>query len=106
MKLFHIFKKPDFQQDIKEYEAAENAFLIDVRSPKEYRSGHIPGSHNIPLKTIHGIASVAENKDVKLYVYCQSGARSSQAASALKNLGYTNVKDIGGIASYTGRVVK
>ena len=106
MRLFDILKKPDFNQGIKEYESADGAILLDVRSSGEYKSGHIPGSHNVPLKHIEDVVSVAENKDAKLFVYCQSGARSRQAASALKNMGYRNVKNIGGMSAYRGRVVK
>ena len=43
-------------------------------------------------------------KDTPLFVYCHSGARSSQAVRALTRMGYNNVKNIGGIAAYTGEV--
>lgn len=106
MKLFNIFKKPDFNQSIKDYEKDPNAILLDVRSVKEYQSGHVPGSRNIPLKSIENVTSVAANKDAKLYVYCQSGARSKQAVAALKSMGYSNVKNIGGMAAYNGEIEK
>lgn len=64
----------------------------------------IPGSKNIPLQTIDKVASVAENKDTVLYVYCQSGIRSRQATSILQHMGYTNVNNIGGIDAYSGKV--
>ena len=47
---------------------------------------------------------VTESKDTVLYVYCRSGARSRQAVSLLKHMGYTNVHNIGGIAAYSGKV--
>lgn len=108
MRLINLFKakKPDFDQGIKEYNSVGDAFLLDVRSSREYQSGHIPGSHNLPLKHIERAADLVNNKDAKIFVYCQSGARSRQAASALKNMGYANVKNIGGMAAYKGRVVK
>lgn len=106
MRLFNYFKEPDFNQGIKDYHNNPGAILLDVRSPKEYKSGHIPGSHNVPLQVIGDVADLAANKDAKLFVYCQSGARSRQAVSALKSMGYANVKNIGGIAAYRGRVVK
>ncbi|MBR3755828.1 MAG: rhodanese-like domain-containing protein [Firmicutes bacterium] len=106
MGFFDLFKQPDFSQGIKDYQNAQGAVLLDVRTPQEFKSGHIPQSKNIPLQTIEKVSSVVKNKDTALYVYCQSGARSRQAASALKGMGYTNVKNIGGIAAYTGRVVK
>ena len=75
--------------------------LIDVRTPKEYAAGHIPRSRNVPLDRISGISSVEPNKDAKLFVYCLSGGRSKSACSALVNMGYTNVTNIGGISSWS-----
>ena len=104
MGFFDLFNQPDVNQGIKKYQSTSGAVLLDVRTPEEYRSGHIPGSKNIPLQTIDRVGSVAENKDTALYVYCQSGARSRQAAGMLKQMGYTNVNNIGGIAAYAGLV--
>ena len=104
MGFFDFFKQPDVNRGVEEYQSTSGAVLLDVRTPEEYRSGHIPGSKNIPLQAIDKVASVAENKDTALYVYCQSGARSRQAAGMLKQMGYTNVNNIGGIAAYAGKV--
>ena len=104
MSFFDLFKQPDVNRGVKEFQRTSGAVLLDVRTPEEYRSGHIPGSRNIPLQTIDRISAVAENKDTALYVYCQSGARSRQAAGLLKQMGYMNVNNIGGIAAYTGKV--
>ena len=104
MGFFDFFKQPDVNRGVEEYQSTSGAVLLDVRTPEEYRSGHIPGSKNIPLQTIDRVGSVAENKDTALYVYCQSGARSRQAAELLKQMGYTNVNNIGGIAAYEGKV--
>ena len=104
MGFFDFFKQPDVNRGVEEYQSTSGAVLLDVRTPEEYRSGHIPGSRNISLQAIDRVASVAENKDTALYVYCQSGARSRQAAGMLKQMGYTNVNNIGGIAAYAGKV--
>ena len=104
MSFFDLFKQPDVNRGVKEFQRTSWAVLLDVRTPEEYRSGHIPGSRNISLQAIDRVASVAENKDTALYVYCQSGARSRQAAGMLKQMGYTNVNNIGGIAAYAGKV--
>ena len=104
MGFFDFLKQPDVNQGVKEFQRTSGAVLLDVRTPEEYRSGHIPGSKNIPLQAIDKVTSVAENKDTALYVYCQSGARSRQAAGMLKQMGYTNVNNIGGIAAYAGKV--
>ena len=106
MGFFDLFKQPDFGQGIKDYQNAPGAVLLDVRTPQEYKGGHIPGSRNVPLQAIDKVTSVVKNKDTVLYVYCQSGARSRQAAGALQRMGYRNVRNIGGMAAYTGRVVK
>ena len=104
MGFFDFFKQADINQGVKEYSATPGAVLLDVRTSEEYRGGHIPGSKNVPLQVIDKVASVAENKDTALYVYCYSGARSRQAVGMLQRMGYTNVNNIGGIAAYAGKV--
>ena len=104
MGIFDFFKQPDINQGVQEYKNAAGAVLLDVRSPQEYREGHVPGSQNVPLQQLDKVEEVTENKDTVLYVYCLSGARSRQAVSLLKHMGYTNVHNIGGIAAYSGKV--
>ena len=104
MGIFDFFKQPDINQGVQEYKNTAGAVLLDVRSPQEYREGHIPGSQNVPLQQLDKVDEVTENKDTLLYVYCHSGARSRQAVSLLQAMGYTNVHNIGGIAAYSGKV--
>jgi len=104
MGFFDSFRRPDINQEIEDYQKSNGAVLLDVRSPSEYREGHIPGSKNVPLHDIDNVDSVVENIDTVLYVYCHSGVRSSQAVEQLKEMGYTNVRNIGGIAAYSGKV--
>lgn len=104
MGIFDFFKQPDINQGVQEYKNTAGAVLLDVRSPQEYREGHIPGSQNVPLQQLDKVEEVTENKDTVLYVYCHSGARSRQTVSLLKHMGYTNVHNIGGIAAYSGKV--
>ena len=104
MGIFNFFKEPDINQGVQEYKNTAGAVLLDVRSPQEYREGHIPGSQNVPLQQLDKVEEVTENKDTVLYVYCRSGARSRQAVSLLNHMGYTNVHNIGGIAAYSGKV--
>ena len=104
MGIFDFFKQPDINQGVQEFKNATGAVLLDVRSPQEYREGHIPGSQNVPLQQLDKVEEVTENKDTVLYVYCHSGTRSRQAISLLKHMGYTNVHNIGGIAAYSGKV--
>ena len=104
MGLFDLLKRGDINRGVEEFLASPNGVLLDVRSRSEYAEGHIPGSKNVPLQTIDKVASVAENKDTVLFVYCYSGARSRQAAGLLQRMGYRNVNNIGGIAAYAGNV--
>ena len=104
MGIFDFFKQPDINQGVQEYQNTAGAVLLDVRTPQEYREGHIPGSQNVPLQQLDKVEEVTENKDTVLYVYCRSGARSRQAVSLLQAMGYTNVHNIGGIAAYSGKV--
>ncbi|MEY8388558.1 rhodanese-like domain-containing protein [Oscillospiraceae bacterium 38-13] len=101
MGFLEFLKGPDINQGVLEYGATPGAVLLDVRTPQEYRAGHIPGSRNIPLGTAE---PPAESRDTPLFVYCHSGGRSRQAVAALARMGYVNVKNIGGIAAYTGKV--
>ena len=104
MGFFDFFKQPDINQGIIDFHNTPEAVLLDVRTPQEYREGHIPGSKNVPLQQIGNVADVVENEDTVLFVYCYSGSRSRQAVSYLQHMGYRNVNNIGGIAAYRGKV--
>lgn len=105
MSIFDFLRSADINAGMAEYASDSGAALIDVRTPDEYASGHIEGSRNIPLDALASAQSVIPDKSTPLYLYCHSGARSRYAARILKRLGYTAVKDIGGIISYKGKVV-
>ena len=81
--------------------------IIDARTQSEYDEGHIPGAILIPE---YEIAARAENelpdKDQLILVYCRSGRRSKIAAEELIKLGYTNVKEFGGIIDWEYEIVK
>ena len=104
MGFFFFFYGPDINQGVKEYGGLEGAVLLDVRTPQEYREGRIPGSINIPLQSLSTADQIPAGKDAPLFVYCYSGARSSQAVRLLAGMGYTNTKNIGGIGAYKGKV--
>lgn len=72
----------------------KDAFLVDVRSPLEYESGHVKGSINIPLDQIPQKLSLLKNKE-NIIVFCRSGNRSSQAKKMLEKLGFKNVENGG-----------
>ena len=69
--------------------------MLDVRSPEEYASGHVPGAVNIPYDQIASrIAEVPKDKDVVLY--CKSGRRAGIAAEVLAGQGYTRLQHLEG----------
>ena len=104
MSFFDIFKSVDINRGLKQFSLLPQAVLLDVRTPEEYNDGHIPKSVNLPLHNIYRAEELFENKSTPLFVYCRSGARSAQATAELKDLGFSNVKDIGGISAYKGKV--
>ena len=106
MSIFGFLKRVDINAGVQEFQKTEKAVLLDVRTKEEYESGHIENSENIPLQQIEKVLAKIIDNNTPLFVYCQSGARSSSAVSALKQMGYSNVTDIGGISSYRGKVVR
>jgi rhodanese-related sulfurtransferase len=82
-------------------EKTEPYVLVDVRTPEEYASGHIPGAVLIPYDTIGGRPPTGD-KDALVILYCRSGNRSGIAARTLKSLGFTQVQDFGGINRWKG----
>ena len=81
--------------------------ILDTRTPEEYEAGHIPGAIVIPHDQIKDKAeTVLPDKDQLILVYCRSGRRSKLAAQDLVDLGYTNVKEFGGILDWPYDVEK
>ena len=79
----------------------EGYIILDVRTQEEYDQGHIPGAILIPNTEITAEAEkVLTDKDQLILVYCRSGRRSKLAAETLAQLGYTNVKEFGGIIDW------
>jgi phage shock protein E len=74
------------------------ARVIDVRTPAEFQDGAYPGAVNIPLATLPARMMELEPKDKPIVLYCASGARSGQAARLLKQAGFTDVVNAGGLA--------
>lgn len=77
---------------------AADIVWIDVRSPAEYQSGHKEGAVNIPHTEIRqGIAQLNLDKNSEINLYCRSGRRASVALGELRQAGFTNVNNIGGL---------
>ncbi|MGX7195999.1 rhodanese-like domain-containing protein [Enterococcus olivae] len=79
---------------------SENISILDVRTPSEYRSGHLPTAKNVPLSKISSYSL----KEKQVYVICQSGMRSRQAAKQLKKKGYEAINVRGGMNQWTGKI--
>lgn len=85
--MFNILKKlfgpkADFKALVQ-----NGAIILDVRTPEEYKSGHIEGSLNIPVQIIQGKIADLKKKGRPIIAVCRSGARSGVATGMLKNAG-------------------
>lgn len=88
-------------------DSEEGYIILDVRTQEEYDEGHIPGATQISHEEIAEKAEeVLTDKDQLILVYCRSGRRSKLAAEALVALGYTNIKEFGGIIDWPYEVEK
>lgn len=88
-------------------DSEEGYIILDVRTQEEYDQGHIPGAIVISHEEIAEKAEdVLTDKDQLILVYCRSGRRSKIAAEALAELGYTNIKEFGGILDWPYEVEK
>ena len=82
-------------------DSEEGYIILDVRTQEEYDQGHIPGAILIPDTEIKDKAEeVLTDKNQLLLVYCRSGRRSKLASEILVELGYTNIKEFGGIIDW------
>lgn len=75
--------------------------ILDVRTQEEYDLSHIPNAVCLDYEAVPNEAEeLLTDKNQLILVYCRSGRRSAIAAQALEDLGYTNVKDFGGILDW------
>ena len=75
--------------------------ILDTRTQEEYDEGHIPGAILIPYDEIAEKAeAMLTDRNQLLLVYCRSGRRSKIAAETLVELGYTNIREFGGIIDW------
>lgn len=81
----------------------DNPAILDVRTPAEFSSSHIPGAKNIPLHqlTKESYESWSGSSTNEVYIICASGNRSMNAAINIKKWGHSNIKNVyGGMFSY------
>ncbi len=95
------------QEAKKIMDSGEEHIILDTREQDEFDEGHIKGSILIPYTEIENKAEeMLPDKDAQILVYCRSGRRSKIAAESLSKLGYTNVKEFGGIIDWPYEVEK
>ena len=89
-----VLSKVDYAQAIK----GGNVQLVDVRTAREFRSGHIKGAKNIDFFSLGSFNASFEkmDRDKAIYLYCQSGNRSQKAAKRLVKMGFETVIDLSG----------
>ena len=95
--MFNLFRK-SMTQNVSIGEAHElinkgnQILILDVRTPTEYNSGHIPNAINIPHNTLNvRINELEKYKDKNILVHCQSGGRSSVAVQILERQGFNKI---------------
>ena len=88
-------------------DSGEEHIILDTREQDEFDEGHIPNAILIPYTEIENKAQeMLPDKDKLILVYCRSGRRSKIAAESLAKLGYTNIKEFGGIIDWPYEVEK
>jgi rhodanese-related sulfurtransferase len=97
--LFGISSKTDYAQLVK-----EGAIILDVRSKREFESGHIRGSMNIPVEQLLNNLNKLKDKRKPIITCCASGMRSASAKNLLKSKGYSEVYNGGGWRSLQNRL--
>ena len=86
-------------EDIRE-SLQNGARLLDVRTTDEHNSGALPNAVNIPLHILPMLADEHLDQDERIFIYCRSGGRAVMAEKILKNMGFQNIQNIGGIHQY------
>lgn len=97
-KLFGFGPKVNYADLVK-----QGAVILDVRSPGEYKQGHIKGSMNAPLNELSRHLSKLK-KDTPVITCCASGMRSASAKSILKSNGFSHVHNGGGWSSLQNKI--
>lgn len=98
--LFGMGVKQDFAALVK-----DGAIIVDVRSPLEFKSGHIKNAINIPVESIASNLSKLPNKSKTIITCCASGMRSGMAKNILSSNGYTNVLNGGGWTNLNNKIL-
>ena len=82
------------------------ARVVDVRTPEEFASGHVPGAINIPYDQLPRRATEIGPPSTKVVLYCRTGRRSGMAADALPRAGFSNLYDFKSVSAWPGELAK
>jgi phage shock protein E len=89
-----VLPPAEFKQQLS---TAKNAYLLDVRTPDEYNTGHIEGAQNINYNAPDFKAQISQlDKSRPVFLYCAIGGRSSKAGRILAEAGFTQIVDLKG----------
>lgn len=99
----HVFRSINLDEFKENY---KNGQLVDVRTKREYKSGKIPQSLNIPLHRLSDNLDKLK-KEEPVYLYCATGSRSRRAGAILSKQGFSEVYDLrGGVAVWPYKLRK
>ena len=101
---FKILDSAQYQEVISK----NQVIIIDVRTPGEYKEGHIKNAQNINVQSNDFREKMQYfDKEKPIYIYCRSGGRSASAGKILEEMGFTEIYDLkGGILSWKGKLEK
>jgi len=104
---FEPYRQISPEEALALMESESDYIILDVRTAREFASGHIPNAINVPVETI-GTTPPSELPDLNqlILVYCRSGNRSKKAAQKLAEMGYANIVEFGGINAWPGEVTQ
>ncbi len=90
-------KSMEYQKITSQVKSGE-AILVDVRTASEFAEGHAQPAVNLSLQDLQSGMELDFAKDKKVYVYCRSGARASEAQKILEQAGFSDVENLGGLS--------
>jgi phage shock protein E len=85
---------------------AAGARVVDVRTPEEFASGHVPGAINIPFDQLPRRASEIGPPSTPVVLYCRTGRRSAVAGEALQKAGFSKLYDFKSVTAWPGELAR
>ena len=95
-----MYEQISAEEAKKIMDSGEEHIILDTREQDEFDEGHIPGAVCLPNEFITAEMPFPFEKNAEILLYCRSGRRSADAAKKLRDMGFTNVFDFGGIIDW------